>query len=139
MRILIAEDDIPSMIFLKSLASRFGDCTAVTDGMQSAEEYYRAALTNKPYDLVFLDIMLPKMDGLQVLSAIREFEEEVSEKCNNRARIIMVSALNDDLTVEHAKEAGCDGYICKPVNRESLEKILSEFAIFEQRNNRQIN
>lgn len=128
-KILIAEDDIPSMIFLKSLAARFGECTAVADGLRTTEEYYQAAYSNAPYELVFLDIMLPKMDGLQTLTAIREFEEEMMVKNGHKARIIMVTALNDELTVEQARQAGCDAYICKPVNRECLETILKEFGI----------
>lgn len=128
MNILIAEDDVPSTIYLKSILSRYGKCAAAADGIAAVEAYSKACDANKPYDVVCLDIMLPKMDGLQVLSIIREIEKEKTNKpfCS---KIIMVSALNDDLTIDHAREAGCDAYLWKPINLTKIEKVLESMGI----------
>ncbi|MFI3174019.1 MAG: response regulator transcription factor [Bacillota bacterium] len=59
------------------------------------------------YDLVVLDVMLPKMDGLQVCQAVREFSQ---------IPIIMVTAKGEDLDKIMGLEYGADDYITKPFN-----------------------
>lgn len=59
------------------------------------------------YDMVLLDVMLPKMDGFQVCQAIREFSD---------MPIVMLTAKGDDMDKILGLEYGCDDYITKPFN-----------------------
>ncbi len=81
------------------------------DGMQvtcayDGEEALRLAQENK-FDMILLDIMLPKMDGFEVCQAIREF---------SNMPIVMLTAKGDDMDKILGLEYGADDYITKPFN-----------------------
>lgn len=81
------------------------------DGMEvdcayDGEEAFNLAKENQ-YDMILLDIMLPKMDGFEVCQAIREFSD---------VPIIMLTARGDDMDKILGLEYGADDYITKPFN-----------------------
>lgn len=76
MRILIAEDDFACRKFLYKFLSLYGDCDITIDGIEAIDAYMIALDEEKPYDLICLDIMMPKMDGKKVLKAIRDIERQ---------------------------------------------------------------
>ena len=76
MKILIVEDDIISRTFLSKFLDQYGECDIVVDGMEALDAYLIAEKEKQPYDLIFLDIMMPKIDGTKVLKAIRDFEKQ---------------------------------------------------------------
>ena len=81
------------------------------DGMEvdcayDGEEALAMAKTNE-YDMILLDIMLPKMDGFEVCQAIREFSD---------MPIVMLTAKGDDMDKILGLEYGADDYITKPFN-----------------------
>ena len=81
------------------------------DGMEvdcayDGEEALNMAKANK-YDMILLDIMLPKMDGFEVCQAIREFSD---------MPIVMLTAKGDDMDKILGLEYGADDYITKPFN-----------------------
>lgn len=81
------------------------------DGMEvdcayDGEEAFNMAKTNS-YDMILLDVMLPKMDGFEVCQAIREFSD---------VPIVMLTAKGDDMDKILGLEYGADDYITKPFN-----------------------
>ena len=71
-KILIAEDEKPMAHALEMKLNNSGyEAKAVYDGIQAMEE-----LTNNKYDLMLLDLMMPKMDGFGVLEAMKEKMEK---------------------------------------------------------------
>ena len=74
MKILIVEDDLSSRKFLHKFMSYYGECDITVDGMEGLDAYLIALNENEPYDLICLDIMMPKVDGVKVLKTIREVE-----------------------------------------------------------------
>ena len=81
------------------------------DGMEvdcayDGEEAFRMAQENT-YDMILLDVMLPKMDGFEVCQAIREFSD---------MPIVMLTAKGDDMDKILGLEYGADDYITKPFN-----------------------
>ena len=81
------------------------------DGMEvdcayDGEEAFEKAKAN-PYDMILLDVMLPKMDGFEVCQQIREF---------SNVPIIMLTAKGDDMDKILGLEYGADDYITKPFN-----------------------
>lgn len=81
------------------------------DGMEvdcayDGEEAFNMAKDNQ-YDMILLDIMLPKMDGFEVCQAIREFSD---------VPIVMLTAKGDDMDKILGLEYGADDYITKPFN-----------------------
>jgi two-component system chemotaxis response regulator CheY len=71
MKILIAEDDMMSRKFLYKFLSKYGECDITVDGMEAIDAFLLALKDKKPYDLVCLDIMMPKVDGLKALKRLK--------------------------------------------------------------------
>ena len=63
MRCLIVEDDFISRRILQQLLSSHFECDVAVDGEEGVESFRLAHEEKKPYDRVFLDIMMPKLDG----------------------------------------------------------------------------
>lgn len=126
MRILIAEDDAVSRLFLQKFLSSYGECDSTVDGIESVDAFLLSLEDGKPYDLVFLDIMMPKLDGIKALKIMRDIERRGNSK---KAKVIMVTALNEKETINNSFEAGCDAYVTKPINikelSETIEKLIS--------------
>ncbi len=83
---------------------------------------------NEPYQLICLDVMMPKIDGLKSLSEIREMESK-SELA--ASKIIMTSALNDKKTVNDAFRLGCEAYAWKPIDIHEFQELLQELKLIE--------
>ena len=76
MKILIAEDDLSSRKFLSKFLSQYGECDVTIDGIEAVEAFMIAHDIDEPYDLICLDIMMPKVDGIKALRAIRDIERQ---------------------------------------------------------------
>jgi len=129
MRILIAEDDYASRQFLFKLLSQYGDCDLVVDGMEAVDAFMMSIRTNQLYDLVCLDIMMPKADGKQVLKAIRELEKQNDISPEDASKVIMISALNETDIVFETFDTGSEAYAAKPLNTEKFIKLLEKLDL----------
>ena len=72
MKILIAEDDRISRNFLQKFMQTYGEVDVAVDGMEAVDLYMDSIKNNSPYDLLCLDIMMPKVDGLKVYADIAQ-------------------------------------------------------------------
>lgn len=116
MRVLIIEDEKVSLTVLNGILQTEGYevCTATSA---------RAALTilegDSPVDLILLDIMMPKVNGLQFLHHLK------SNLRFNKIPVIMCTSLNNFSSVAKCLECGADDYIVKPVEAKVLiEKVF---------------
>lgn len=134
MKILIAEDDLVSRKFLFKFLSRFGECDLVVDGLEALDAYLLALKDETPYDLICLDIMMPKVDGVKVLKSIRDLEVQKSIPAEKRAKIIMTTALAETKFVQNAFEIGSDAYAAKPIDTEKLVEVLVKLNLIESNN-----
>ncbi len=98
-----------------------------TDGMEAVNIMYKAA--EDEYDLIFMDIQMPKMDGYTATREIRTF-------ANNRKANIPIVAMTANAFEEDRKkslDAGMDGHIAKPISMDEIAKVLNiVFAENEQ-------
>jgi|SRR6056297_2426099 len=132
MKILIAEDDIIGRKLLEKFLQDFGKCHVAVDGIEALEKFISSYEENNPYDLMCLDIMMPKLDGIKVLKSARDYEYKNSINNNARAKIIMTTALNDKKTVEQSYEYGCDGYAWKPIDLDKFEDLLVKLNLIKR-------
>lgn len=112
MRILVIDDDPKISDFLKSnLETNLYAVDVATDGEKGA---YLGRCND--YDLIVLDNVLPKKNGLEVCKLIREKKKDV--------KIIMLSALSDITTKVDLLDSGADDYLTKPFSfRELLSRV----------------
>lgn len=116
-RILMVEDEPYNRKLLRDLLQKFGyETTEATDGEQGVE------LTKKiKPDLVLMDIGMPKLDGLE---ATRILKADISTQ---NIPVVALTAFAMSGDKERVLEAGCDGYITKPVNVQELLKTIEQF------------
>lgn len=126
MKILIVEDDLSSRKFLYKFMSEYGDCDITVDGMEGLDAYMIALDEEEPYDLICLDIMMPKVDGVKVLKTIREIEKQRNIVGSNKVKIIMTTALNDVDVVKNSFDSGCEVYAAKPIDIKKLENVMEK-------------
>lgn len=132
MRILIAEDDFASRKMMQKYLSQYGDTDVTVDGMEAIDAFLMALEEDEPYDLICLDVMMPVMDGYQALKGIREMEQERGISKDDGAKIIMMTALNDEGNVKMAFDLGCTVYAPKPVDFDKLKKLLIKLGLVEE-------
>lgn len=126
MRILIVEDDLSSRKFLYKFMSDYGDCDITVDGIEGLDAYLMALDEKEPYDLICLDIMMPKIDGVKVLKTIREIEKQRKIEGDKKVKIIMTTALNDVDLVNGSFENGCEVYANKPIDIKKLKNVMEK-------------
>jgi len=121
-RVLIAEDNADNMTTLRALLKDTCDILEASDG--------RKALTmakEQSPDIILLDIALPKLDGFMVLKQLREQPE------TERIPVIAVTASAMKGNREEILSFGFDGYVSKPVDPDTLMKILTHILYGDER------
>jgi len=129
MRILIAEDDLTSRIFMKKFLSKYGECDVAVNGLEALDAYLAALKEKKPYNLICLDVMMPKLDGLKALKAIRDIEQRKGITEKDKTKIIMTTALNDKTTIQNAYDAGCEAYAWKPIEIDKFVIVMGKLGL----------
>jgi two-component system chemotaxis response regulator CheY len=130
MKFLVVEDDFGSRRLLQALLKPYGTSDIVVDGEEAVEAFRLAWEENDPYHLVFLDIMMPNVDGQEALRRIRELESSIGVAERDQVKVIMTTALEDPKNVVEAYyQGGATGYLVKPIDRESLYGELKKLGI----------
>lgn len=127
MRVLVADDDFVNRKFLEKIFSRYGEVVAVDNGMSAVDEAVRGMEQREFFDLICLDIMMTKLDGYKTLEAIREAESKYAV-FDNRAKVIMISALDEVVLDSIQVCSDYDAYICKPIVVDKFEKLLDKMG-----------
>ena len=120
MKYLIVDDDPDCCLLLNDLLSEFGRGHCFHDGNEAVVAVKLAVQDGTPYDLICLDIVMPKLSGHDTLKAIRAVEDEYGIGGLDRAKVVMTTSMRDKDNCLKAFNAGCESYIVKPVNRDEL-------------------
>ncbi len=118
MKILVVEDDSASRLMLQRFLEAYGEVHTAINGRDAVASFHLAMTQQKPFDLVYLDILMPEMDGHEALRAIRDIDTE------NYTKVVMTTTLADADNVKRAIKGRCDAYIVKPVTRDALARNL---------------
>ncbi len=124
--ILVAEDNEINALLMRSLLGRLGHrAVLATNGEEALESWQAARSAGAPYDLVLMDIQMPQLDGIETTRRIRGLETAQS------GRRTPILALTANTLVEDRYacfEAGMDGFLIKPLDREKLAEALAGLA-----------
>ncbi|WP_319417376.1 response regulator [Marispirochaeta aestuarii] len=129
MKILIVEDDFASRKLMQKYLSPYGICEVVVDGEEAVLAFSESLENDDPFDLVCLDIMLPKKDGQQVLKSIRNLEASRGIEGSEGVKVIMTTALGDAENIMSAFRSQCEGYLTKPVTRQRLLEEIKDLGL----------
>jgi CheY-like chemotaxis protein len=118
-KILVAEDNVINQKVTLRILKQFGyGADLVTDGKQALE-----AMERKKYDLVFMDVQMPEMDGLETA---RHICARFSPSERPYIVALTANALKEDR--ECCLAAGMDEYLSKPVHAEKIQSIIERAA-----------
>lgn len=128
MKILIVDDEMVNRNLLEILIQPYGKTGVAADGKEAYEAIVSAHNQNEPFDVVFLDIMMPEMDGHEVLKKVRKWEEKNLKYGYSDMKIVMVSALGMKEHILSSFKEGCEFYIIKPVSRERIDDVMAKMG-----------
>ena len=128
MKILIAEDDFIARKVICKFVQSYGEIEVVENGQEALNLFKANHDTGKPFDLICLDIMMPKLNGHETLLAIREFEERRQIRPNHICKILMTTALDDSQNILKSFNNHCDGYITKPYSFDKMAEEMTRMA-----------
>ena len=117
---LIVEDELSSSRILNSFLSSLGKIDVAVNGTEAISAVKKGIENNQPYELVFLDIMMPAVDGISVLKKIRQLENQHGLNEHAKSKIIMTSANTDRDIILEAARSGCTSFIIKPLDKTRL-------------------
>jgi len=123
LRILVAEDNEVNQLVISAMLAQLGhSCEVACDGLEAV-----AMVTARTYDLVFMDIHMPNLDGLAAARRIRALDSSVAE--------IAIIALTANVMVEDRDayiEAGMDDHVSKPVEPKELARAIGRVLALQR-------
>lgn len=128
MKVLVAEDDIASGKFMQKLLSKYGEVVLTRDGIEAVDEFVNAVNENARFDLVCLDIMMPKIDGYKALASIRDAERKLGLARDSRCKVVMISALDEGFDASYASD-DYEEYICKPIDIMKFDDLIKKLGL----------
>ena len=116
-RVLVVDDSLPIRTQLKLALS---DITKNVDFAEDGEQAM-TLLEENQYNIVFLDVVLPDVDGYKICKTIKR------DPGKRKTPVVMLTSNSSPADRVKGKAAGCDTYIIKPVRREVFEEVVREF------------
>jgi two-component system sensor kinase len=116
LRILVADDAVVNQEVASGILDILGhQCEVAGTGVEAV-----AAVESKSFDLIFMDLDMPEMDGIEATRAIRR------QETGRRVPIYAMTAHAMDVSHDHCIEVGMDGWLTKPIEPEALIKTLEK-------------
>ncbi|KAB8031791.1 response regulator [Fluviispira multicolorata] len=117
LKILIAEDNVVNQKLISNMLKKYGYiCDIVANGNEVLE-----ALTRAQYDIIFMDVQMPEMDGLE---ATRQIIKKYP-KSNTRPKVLAMTAHARGAEGQVCLDAGMEGYLGKPIDMKELKQMLT--------------
>lgn len=132
LKILIVDDSDSLRFILKAFFKDVGECDEAVDGAKGVEAVRATLDGGDGYDVIFMDIMMPDVDGLEATRQIKDLLDDENVQHEDRPRIVMLTCLSDAANMLTAQyECGADAYITKPFERETLFETLGNLGVME--------
>ncbi|CEP63878.1 histidine kinase LALA0_S09e04522g [Lachancea lanzarotensis] len=122
-KILVAEDNNVNQEVIRRMLNLEGlnDVDLACDGQDAIEKVEAQNEAGRHYDLIFMDVQMPRVDGLSATRTIRG-------KLNYSHPIVALTAYADDKNIEECLDAGMNGFLSKPIKRPKIKSILEEYC-----------
>ncbi|KAF2770246.1 hypothetical protein EJ03DRAFT_270878 [Teratosphaeria nubilosa] len=129
-RVLVAEDNkVNQEVVLRMLKLEdIYDVTVAKDGQEALDKVKESMEENRtdpqspgPYNLIFMDVQMPTMDGIMSTKLIREV--------GFQAPIVALTAFSEESNIRDCMESGMNYFLSKPIRRPQLKKVLREYCV----------
>ena len=119
---LVIEDNGLVGETLKAMLEFLGfDVVVAEDGYKAQEKFKSAIASNNPFDIVFVDLVLPDMPGSKVLQTLKEIDPNI--------KAVISSGYSDDPAIREYEKLGFKGVLNKPYTIEELREILKKLSL----------
>lgn len=122
LRVLVADDNstnievVSRMLKLEAIY----DVTIAKDGQEAYDLVKATMEKNQSFDVIFMDVQMPNLDGLQSTRLIREM--------GYTSPIVALTAFSEESNVKECIDSGMDEFLSKPIRRPALKQVLKKFA-----------
>lgn len=122
LRVLVADDNstnievVSRMLKLEDVY----DVTIAKDGQEAYDLVKATMEKNQAFDVIFMDVQMPNLDGLQSTRLIREM--------GYTSPIVALTAFSEESNVKECIDSGMDEFLAKPIRRPALKQVLKKFA-----------
>ncbi len=127
MKFLVIDDNFINAKLMEKILKRYGETDIALNGEKGIEMFENSITSDDRYSIIFLDIMMPEIDGFHVLKTIRNIEN--ANEIDDSVKIVMTTALDDFQSIKTAFDAQCEAYLIKPISKEKIESIFLKFDI----------
>lgn len=123
LKILVAEDNSVNQEVIRRMLrlEGFENVTMASNGLEAVDFIKNSYDTGEFFNIVFMDVQMPKMDGLTATKLIRN-------NLKFRKPIIALTAFADESNVKECLASGMSGFLSKPIKRTNLRQIITEFS-----------
>lgn len=129
MKTLIVEDEFTSKMQLRHFLKNYGEVDVVSTSRDAIYQFRSALNDKKPFNLICLDINLPGSSGHQVLTEIRNLEDEFYVNDNDKVIVFMTTAYASKENVLKAVNGSCNEFLAKPVTEDKLKPLLKKHSL----------
>ncbi|SCU93475.1 LAME_0F03928g1_1 [Lachancea meyersii CBS 8951] len=122
-KVLVAEDNNVNQEVIKRMLNLEGlyNVDLACDGQDAIEKVRAENEAGKHYDLIFMDVQMPRVDGLSATKKIRG-------DLNYKHPIVALTAYADDKNIKECLDAGMNGFLSKPIRRPKIKSILDDYC-----------
>lgn len=124
---MIVEDNRQDYQLLSRMLMNYGNSDFAENGRDAFEIFKQAQVAEDPYDVIFLDIMMPGIDGNEVLRKIREWENK-NLGSGKPVQIVMASSKSDTDTIISSYDDGCQHFFMKPYDKNDLSLLMDKMG-----------
>jgi len=128
LRTLVVDDNRIFRKVMSLMLAGYSDCAFAEDGKEGVRAFEDGLRTGAPFDLICMDLTMPEFNGLEALKAIRKTERDWKVPERKMAKVLMVTASLERCHVMEAANSRCDGYLVKPLKKETLLSKLRELS-----------
>ena len=119
-KVLLVEDNVVNQMVAARMLEKFGIvCEKAGDGLQAVQK-----ISEENFDLIFMDCQMPRMDGFEATSQIREIQKRSGAK---QTPIVALTANAMEEDEQRCLSAGMDDYLAKPIESESMGRALKRW------------
>ncbi|KAL5594428.1 uncharacterized protein BROUX77_007775 [Berkeleyomyces rouxiae] len=126
LRVLVADDNNTNIEVVSRMLKieRINNVTVARDGQQAFETVKAVMDAGSTFDLVFMDVQMPNVDGLQSTRLIRQM--------GFTAPIVALTAFSEESNIKDCLESGMNEFLSKPIRRRALKQILKKFSTIHE-------
>jgi two-component system chemotaxis response regulator CheY len=127
-RFLVVDDDFSCRELLKAIFLPYGASDLALDGSEAISHFRRALEDDLPYDVIFLDVVMPGLSGLETLDCIRQIESSYNIHGSKRVKIVVITGFDDPILSARTFRKDCESYLAKPFTPQQVLDMVRELS-----------